>query len=106
MQIIFGSDTAEELRKRHLVLELETFPVENKAPVTAYCVVPTEAVPISEIPDVERYGRIHQALVDAWNRKDYNTVTEGISHLKGKFGGELDSFYEILEKSIEEKKGG
>jgi hypothetical protein len=102
MHIIFGRDVAEELRNRHSVLELETFQVEDRDPVTAFCVVPAEAIALGEMPDIERYSRIHQALVDAWNRQDYVTVAEGIAHLKGKFGGELESFYEIIESRIKD----
>lgn len=102
MHIIFGTDVAEQLKDRHIVLELETFQVENRPPTTAYCVVQAESIALGEMPDIERYSRIHQALVDAWNRKDYVTVAEGIAHLKGKFGGELDSFYEILEDRMKD----
>lgn len=102
MHIIFGSDVAEQLRDRHIVLELETFQVEDRDPVTAFCVVQAESIALGEMPDIERYSRIHQAVVDAWNRQDYVTVAEGVAHLKGKFGGELDSFYEILEDRMKD----
>lgn len=102
MHIILGKENAEALRSRHIVVELESFHVEGKGLVTSYCVVPPEAVALGELPDIERYQRIHQAVVDAWNRQDFNTVTEGISHLKGKFGGELDSFYSNLTERINE----
>lgn len=103
MHIIFGDEVAEQIRQKHLVLELETFIVEGKEQ-TAYCVVPPEAIAIPEMPDLDRHARIHQTLVEAWNDQRYDTVLEGISHLKGKFGGELDSFYEILQARIKEQE--
>lgn len=103
MHIIFGKEVAEELRQRHVVLELETFPIEGKDPVISFCVVPAELI-FADMPDIDRLQRLHQAVVDAWNRKDYSTVEFGIEHLRGKFGGELDSFYEILIQAIKEKQ--
>jgi hypothetical protein len=102
MHIILGKENAEFLRQRHVVLELETFCLPNKDPVTAYCVVPAETI-FGEMQDMERLQGLHQAVVDAWNRKDYSTVAFGIEHLRGKFGGELDSFYHILLQAIKEK---
>jgi len=103
MYIIFGKSQAEALRERHIVLELETFQIEgHNEPQTAYCVVQPESIALGQMPDIERLSGLHQATVDAWNRKDYATVTEGIAHLKGSFGGELDSFYVILEDRIKE----
>jgi hypothetical protein len=96
MHIIFGQDV-EEIRQKHLVLELETFIVAGK-PTTAYCLVPPESIKVEEMPDLARYKGIHEALIDALNRKDWSTVSEGITHLRGKFNGELDSFYDILEQ--------
>lgn len=104
MHIILGKEIAEELRQRHVVLELETFNLEGKPPVTAFCVVPAEKIVLTEMPDIERYGRLHQATVDAWNQQRFDTVVEGISHLRGHFGGELDTFYDILLQAIEEKQ--
>lgn len=99
MQIIFGKQVAEELRKNHTVLELESFDVGGVM-MPAYCVLMPESITVSEMPDLDRLCRLHQALVDALNRKDYATVTHGIEHLKGKFSGELDSFYSVLEERI------
>lgn len=101
MYIIFGKENAEQLRERHIVLELETFDQVDKKG-TAYCVIQPESIALGDMPDVERLGRLHQATVDAWNRKDYAVVTEGIGHLKGRFGGSLDSFYEIIEQRIKD----
>jgi hypothetical protein len=99
MQIIFGKEIADQVREKHLVAELETFPSG-----TAYCVL--EPPPMSEMPDVERLMGLHQAIVDAWNRKDYGTVEFGIEHVHGKFGKQLDSFYDVLTDRMKEMKIG
>ncbi len=101
MHIIFGDEVAEEIRKKNIVLQLETFAVQGKQQ-TAYCVIMPESIVMTEMPDIDRYCRLHQALIDAWNRADFNSVLHGIEHLTGKFGGEMDSFYTILQDRIKE----
>lgn len=96
MHIIFGQDV-DDIRQKHLVLELETFIVAGQ-PSTAYCLIPPEAIKIDEMPDLERLKGLHEAFIDALKRQDWGTVVEGISHLRGKFGGELDSFYAVIEE--------
>ena len=64
MHIILGKENAEELRNRHIVLELESFAgLPGKDIVTAYCVLPAEAI-FADMPDIERLQRLHQAVVD------------------------------------------
>ncbi len=95
MHIIFGQDVADDIRQKHLVLELETFVVGEELK-TAYCVVQPESISLTDMPDLERLTRLHATLISALNRQDWSTVVEGVSHLRGKFGGELDSFYDVL----------
>lgn len=100
MYIIFGKKIAEELKSRHVVLELETFTDPQGNPITAYCVIQQESIPLSEIHDVDRLCRLHAALIDALHQKRYSTVLDCIEHLRGAFSGEVDSFYEIIAQRI------
>ena len=98
MHIIFGnSQGIDEIKEKYTVLQLETFKV-NGTEQTAYCVV--EHVPLEEIPDLPRLTGLHKAIVEAWNRQDYDTVLFGLPHVEGKFGGEVDSFYENIKSRI------
>lgn len=100
MNIVFGNNPhLDEIKKKYTVLQLETFTV-NDAEQTAYCVV--ENIPLEEIPDLPRLTRLHQAIIEAWARKDYETVLFGLPHVEGKFGKELDSFYTNLRSRIPE----
>jgi hypothetical protein len=103
MQIIFGKEVAEQVRERHTVLELETFDIAGSGPTTAYCVLDAAQVVLAEMPDMERLVTLHQAVTDAWNRQDYSTVVHGIEHIYGKFGGQLDTYYDELNKRIKEQ---
>lgn len=97
MNIIFGENISAAMREKYVILQLETFTVGETQKV-AYCVV--EHIPLEEIPDLPRLTGLHKAIVEAWNRQDYETVLFGLPHVEGKFGGELDSFYENLKSRI------
>lgn len=99
MQIIFGKQNAEKLRSKYTVLELETFDVEG-TPLETYCVVSSESIPMHELSMVEKNTQIHDEFVDAIKQKNYKLCGELYVHLIGKFGGELDSFYEEIIKRI------
>ena len=100
MYIIFGKEIAEELRKRHIVLELETFADPSGKPYTAYCVIQQESIPITEMHDLERLCRLHDGLITALNEKRYPMVLECIEHLRGSFSGEMDSFYNVISDRL------
>jgi len=98
MNIIFGQEIADEVSSKNLVLELETFEVNGKL-ATAYCVVPQEAIPLEEMPQLEVLRELHKAVIVGIKNDDWKMITEGIGHLRGKFKGEMDSFYdEILSR--------
>lgn len=97
MQIVWDQTVAERLKNSHTVLELETFDVDGKQ-LTAYCVVPPEKV-ISEIAQLDSIKTLHSGFIQAYQNKDYKLCKDVSEHLLGKFGGELDSFYqEILSR--------
>ena len=94
MHIIVGSEIAKELREKYTVLELETFPLNGES-TTAYCVVAPEHV-LTEMPDLDRLCGLHQAFIDSFNAGNYNTALEAVPHLRGRFAGEVDSFYTAI----------
>jgi hypothetical protein len=92
MQIIWNPDLVEKIKNSQTVLELETFDVEGKN-FTAYCIVPAEKL-ILEIASLENNQRLHEEFIKALHNKDYVLCQDIAVFLKGKFGGELDTFYE------------
>lgn len=99
MQIILHRHIAEEVAKRHTVLELETFEVEGQT-VEAFCVVTADKVNLGALMTLDEDKKQHQRFVDAAKSKDYELCKELAEELYGKFGGELDSFYdEILSRT-------
>jgi hypothetical protein len=95
MQVIFSRVAADQLRERYTVLELETFSVGEDL-LEAFCVVPAEKMNLGDLPNLESHIKMHQELIEQLKIKNYQFCADAIEHLMGKFGGELDSFYEIV----------
>ena len=98
MQIVWNKEVAQQLKNSHTVLELETFDVEGER-LTAYCLVPPEKV-INDIAQLGSLITLHESFIQAMNNKDYKLCTDISEHLRGRFGGELDSFYDEILKKI------
>lgn len=95
MQLIFGKDNADQLRDRYTILELETLPAGDKQ-LEVYCVIPAEKIALTEITTIEHSTKLHNEFVTAL-KADNRKLCEDLSvHLIGRFGGELDSFYEEI----------
>jgi len=91
MYIIVGRDRADALKDSYILLELED---------KAFCVVTAEQIPIQEIPQLEEHQILHAKLLTEYINKNYGICRQHIDELMGKFGGEVDTFYEELIKRI------
>jgi hypothetical protein len=100
MQIVWNAEAVNKLKNSHTVLELETFPVNGEL-VTTWCVVPAEKIGLNGLSNLVELKELHSTLITAWKDKNHKLCQDIIPHLKGKFGGELDSFYQILLEKIE-----
>ena len=98
MQIIWDQKAIEKIKNSHTVLELETFVVGNET-ITAYCVVPAEKI-LNEFIQLDANKELHNVFVTALKEKNYPVCKELYEHLMGKFGGEVDTFYEEIVNRI------
>lgn len=99
MNVIFNRQVAEQLREKYLVLELETFEVGDRM-VETFCVVPGDRIPAAEMSTLKHYEQLHQTFVQELVKQNYPVCQELITHLTGRFGGELDSFYSVIRDRI------
>jgi hypothetical protein len=100
MHIIFGKEQADELANKYTVLELDTFQFgENGPQVTAYCTV--DGIPLEELPTLEQTTTQHQHLLINYRGRKWEHCMEAITQLRGKWRGELDTFYQDLETRIQ-----
>ena len=106
MQIIIGEPPAG-LVEKYVVLELETIKYsEESDPVTAYCVVDGEHVSLEEVSEIKQYSDTHRALMLNYYKQNWSFCDQAIETLRGKFKGEVDSFYDVLSTRIAEYKKG
>jgi hypothetical protein len=101
MNVIFNRQVAEQLREKYLVLELETFKAGDQD-LETFCVVAGDSIPAAEMPTLKHYEQLHIDLIGALKRDHYQLCLEIIPHLRGKFGGELDSFYDIIYERLKQ----
>lgn len=100
MHIIFGQEEAQQLENKYTILELDTFQFGQDGPVLpAYCVV--ENLGILDLPKIESMKKLHGNLMAGYARREWNYCKDAIEHLRGFWGGELDSFYADLESRID-----
>lgn len=100
MQIVWDKEAVEQLRKIHTLLELETFDVKGQE-FTPYCVISAEQLGLENIPSLGKNIKLHEEFIVAMKAKDYTQCQLLAEQLKGKFGGDFDTFYEeILKRHI------
>jgi hypothetical protein len=102
MNIIFG-DSAKQLSDKFTVLELDTIRITNSSEkFTTYCVV--ESIPLVDFPKVSAYIKLHHDMLQGYRNQEWSYCQDAIKYLKGKWNGELDSFYEEMSSRIDQLK--
>jgi hypothetical protein len=100
MHIIFGKEQADKLSNKYTVLELDTFQFGVTGPVvTAYCAV--ETIPLEELIQLDQTRKQHADLMINYDLRNWPDCLIAIDQLKGKWRGELDTFYLDLETRIQ-----
>lgn len=105
MKVIFGKDVVESIDNRMTLLELDTFfqPGLDK-PVTAYAVLENTNIPVMEIPHMEKSVELHNTMMSEYRQQNWTYCDHALEHLLGKWGGEIDSFYNELSERIAKLK--
>lgn len=98
MNIIVGEERAQTLRERYTVLELDTFRVADSEPIRSYAVL--EMVPITEMFYVDNMIELHHKMIEQYRLRNWSFCLDALSHLMGKWNGEIDSFYQDLKLRI------
>ena len=101
MQIIFGRDNAEKLKDRYTVLDLETIEKDGTT-IEVFCLIPGDKISIGDLPQLDQWTTLHAEFIKGYQTQQYNYCRQCIDHLMGKFGGEVDTFYEEILRRINE----
>lgn len=94
MQIIIGRDVAEKLMPLYIVLELEEIDKDG-IKVEAFVVVSAEQIGIDELATLDNDKEAHNEYLKLLKLGNLEACEQLSGYLTGKFGGELDSFYEF-----------
>lgn len=105
MLVVFTKEHADVLKDKMTILELDTFMQEGLVePVTAYAVIELNDVPIQDIPQLENMTKLHNTMWTEYRAKRFNYCEQAMEHLRGKWKGTLDSFYDDFSRRITELK--
>ena len=98
MHIVYGKEQANRLSEKYTVLELDTVKVkELDKDLTLFAVVDTEKLGLIDLPQLDQWVKLHEDLIRNLKKKDKNFCLQAVEHLTGKFGGDIDSFYEHVK---------
>lgn len=100
MNIIFGRENAEELRQKYTVLDLETVEKDGVS-LEVFCLIPADKIGIPDMPQLENWVKLHHEFLEGYKKKEYNYCRQCIEHLRGQFGGEVDTFYDEILRRID-----
>ena len=100
MQLIFGRENAEQLREKYTVLDLETVEKDGHS-LEVFCLIPGEKLGINDLPQLEQWKKLHNDFLNGYHTQQWNYCRQCIEHLMGKFGGEVDSFYQEILRRID-----
>ena len=101
MNIIFGDSAAQQAQEKYIVLELDTFQVDQQL-TTTYALV--ERVTLMEMLSLDTFKELHSNLLKEYRKRNWKYCEDAVDHLRGKWNGEIDTFYTILIERIQDLK--
>lgn len=103
MDIIFGRKNAEKLREKYTVLDLEVVHKDGHD-FEVFCLIPAEKIAIQDLPQLENWVKLHNDFLAGYQNGHYKFCRQCIEELMGKFGGEVDTFYDEILRRINERE--
>lgn len=103
MEIIFGRENAEMLREKYTVLDLETVEKDGVS-LEVFCLIPANKIGLADLPSLDGWVKLHNEFLHGYHTQQYDYCLQCIEHLRGKFGGEVDTFYDEIESRINAQK--
>ena len=101
MEIIFGRENATLLREKYTVLDLEIVEQEGTK-IEVFCLIPGDKIGLMELPKLDQWVKLHNDFLHGYHTQQWDYCRQCIEHLMGKFGGEVDTFYEEILRRINE----
>ena len=97
MNILLGEENAKNADEKYIVLELDRIRFPGiPDPVTAYCLV--ERVNLVDVMGGTDWQELHANLIKNFRKRNWKFCLDAIEHLRGHWGGEVDTFYDSIAK--------
>jgi len=104
MKIVLATnEQIAPVKEKYLVLELDTFRIKDQV-VPSWCIVDAGDIPLSDMTQLDHYATQHANLIKNYKKGDLNFCEQMVEHLKGKFGGTVDSFYTEIYSRTQKPK--
>lgn len=104
MKIVLAKEQdIQPVKDRYLVLELDTFRIQDKI-VPSWCIIDAGDIPLAEMTELDHMKKQHDNLIKNYKLGNFTFVEQMIDHLRGKFGGNVDSFYTELFARLQQPK--
>jgi hypothetical protein len=97
---MFEDSINDKVREKYTLLELDTFRfADSNTTSIAYCLV--ENTPITEMFTIEQFLELHKNLMKNYRLQNWKFCEDALEHLTGKWNGELDTFYNEVNRRIQ-----
>lgn len=106
MNIVFATrEEAAEISKKYTVLELDTFKFQEvPEAVVSWCVLDTSSVTLKDLPQSTQFVDLHNNMMRNYRLKNWKYCEDALEHLIGKWRGEVDTFYGVMQNRISSLK--
>lgn len=101
MHIIPEKFITDDIRQKHVVLELDTIIMKNTGEEFRLFTV-VEDLPFKEIPDKLVNIAKHKEMVAAYKSRDWQTCLKNVRELKGLWNKSVDKYYDEIETRTEQ----
>jgi hypothetical protein len=95
MNVIFDAGLAQTLKENFVVLDLP-----QHQSVNCYVILGQESIPFDDMQHLDDLRALHNALVQDYVQGRRAACLEAIPRLRGRFSGELDSFYDHVQQEF------
>jgi adenylate cyclase len=101
VKIVLGQKTAQLVKDEYYVLELDCIAVKGKTEgVTIYTVLGRN----DEVKASKADTQMHEAMLALYRQQKFDQAVKFCQDLKGRFGGEMDHYYDAWQERCEEMK--
>ena len=104
MNIILENKITEDIKEKYMLVELDTFQYEGGDEQKSFAVISKDEITLQDFQNIEMYVDLHNNFMKNYRTKNWKFCEDALDHLRGKFRGELDSFYQVMTDRLEQLK--